>query len=63
MGSDRRSSFHGNTYQSNQERGNQCTNLVRAAPHKRQTQKKSHGMIDDLDNVDSISSNVKTTKQ
>ena len=48
--------LHGNTYQSNQERGNPCTNLleVRAAPHKLQTRKKSHGMIDDLDNVDLI---------
>ena len=27
-------------------------NLVRAAPHKLQTRKKSHGMIDDLDDVD-----------
>ena len=35
--------LHGNTYQSDQERGDPCTNLVRAAPH---------GMIDDLDNAD-----------
>ena len=49
--------LHGNTYQSNQERGKMCTN-IRAAPHKLQKQKKSHGMIDVLDNVDFISSNV-----
>ena len=47
---------------------------VRAAAHKLQKRKKSHGMIDDLDNVDFIFSNVllvrklccmclKTTKQ
>ena len=40
--------LHGNTYQSNQERRDPCTNLVRARPHKLPTQKKSHGMIDDL---------------
>ena len=51
-----------------------CTNLVRAAPHKLPTQKKFHGMIDHLDNVGFISSNIllvrklcctslKTTKQ
>ena len=33
--------LHGNTYQSNQERGNPCTNLVRAAPHKLQMRKTS----------------------
>ena len=46
--------LHGNTYQSNQERCDPCTNLreVRAAPHKLQKQKKSPGVIDDLDNVD-----------
>ena len=67
----------GKTYQNNQERGDPCTNLreLRAAPHKLQKRKKSHGMIDDLDNVEFISSNVhsscrklccmclKTTKQ
>ena len=49
--------LHGNTYQSNQEREDLCTN-IRAAPHKLQKRKKSHGLIDDLDNVDFISSNV-----
>ena len=53
----------GNTYQSNQERGDPCTNLVHAAPHKLPTRKKSHGMIDDLDNVDFISSNVHSSRQ
>ena len=57
--------LHGNTYQSNQERGDPCTNKreVRAAPHKLQKRKKSHGMIDDLDNVDFISSNVNSSRQ
>ena len=57
--------LHGNTHQSNQERGNPCTNLleVRAEPHKLQMRKKSHGMINDLDNVDFISSNVKSSHQ
>ena len=53
----------GNTYQSNQELGNPGTNLVRAAPRKLQTRKKSHGMIDDLDNVDFNSSNVHSSRQ
>ena len=39
--------LHGNTYQSNQERGDPCTNLVRAKPHKLSTRNKSGGMIDD----------------
>ena len=43
--------LHGNTYQSNQDRGDPCTN-IRAAPHKLQMRKTSHGMIDDLNNVD-----------
>ena len=48
---------HGNTYQSNQERRDPCTKLVRPAPHKLPLRKKSQRMIDDLD-VDFISSNV-----
>ena len=46
-------------------RGNPCTNLreFRAAPHKVQKRKKSHGMIDHLDNVDFISSNVYSSRQ
>ena len=55
--------LHRNTYQSNQERWNSCTNLVRAAPRKLPTRKKSHGMIDDLDNVDFISTNVHSSCQ
>ena len=55
--------LHGNTYQNNQERWNPCTNLVRAATRKLQTRKKSHGMIDDLDNVDFISSNVNSSRK
>ena len=55
--------LHGNKYQSNQERGNPCTNLVRAAPHKLQMRKKFHGQNDDLDNIDFISSNVHSSRQ
>ena len=33
------------------------------APHILQTRKKSHGMIDDLDNVDCISSNINSSRQ
>ena len=51
---------HGNTYQTNQERGDPCTNLVRAARHKLPMRKKSHGMID---NVYFISSNVHSSRQ
>ena len=39
-----------------------CTNL-RAAFHKLQARKKSHGMIDDLDNVDFIPSNVNSSRK
>ena len=55
--------LHGNTYQSNQERRDQCTNLVRAKPHKLQKRKKSHGIIDDPDNVDLIPSNGNSSRQ
>ena len=57
--------LHGNTFQNNQERGDPCTNLreVRAPPHKLRKRKKSHGMIDDLDNFDFISSNVNASHQ
>ena len=55
--------LHGNTYQSNQERGDPCTNLVRARPHKLSMRNKSHGMIHDLNNVDFISSNVHSSRQ
>ena len=56
--------LHGNTFQKNQERG---------APSRYPTRKNIHGKIDDLNNIDFISSNVnirklcctslKTTKQ
>ena len=55
--------FTGNTYQSDQKLWDPYTNLVRAAPHKLQMRKKSHGMIDDLDNVDFILSNVHSSRQ
>ena len=41
--------LHGNTYQNNQKQGD---------PYKSPTRQKIHGKIDDLDNVDFISSNV-----
>ena len=44
--------LHGNTYQNDQERGD---------PSKSPTVKKNHGKIDDLDNVDFISSNVNSS--
>ena len=46
--------LHGNTYQKDQERGD---------PSKSPTRKKFHGMIDDLDNVDFVSSNVHSSHQ
>ena len=55
--------LHGNTYQSNQERRDPCTNVVRAAPHKLTMRKKFHGMIYDLDNVGFISSNEHSSRQ
>ena len=36
---------------------------TRAAPHKLQMRNKSHGMIDDLDNVDFLSSNVHSSRK
>ena len=55
----------GNTNQSNQAWGDLCTNQRedRSTPHTMQKRKKSHGMIDDLDKVDSISSNVNSSRQ
>ena len=55
--------LHGNTYQSNQERRDPCTNLVRANLHKLPMRKKSHGMIDDLDNADFLSSKIHSSRQ
>ena len=46
--------LHGNTYQNDQERGD---------PSKSPTRKKIHGKIDDLDNVDFISSNVNSSRE
>ena len=46
--------LHGNTCQSNQERGD---------PHKFPTRKKIHGVVDDLDNVNFLSSNVHSSRQ
>ena len=39
------------------------TNSVRVNPHKLRKRKKYHGMIDDLDNVDFITSNVNSSRQ
>ena len=46
--------LHGNTNQSKKVQGDLSTSSTR---------KKSHGMIDDLDNVDFISSNVNSSRQ
>ena len=54
--------LHGNPCQSDQERRDLCTNLVRAAPHKLQSRKTSHGMIDDPDSVDFMTSNVNSSR-
>ena len=48
---------------SNQERWHPYTNLVRVNPHTIQKRKKSHGIIDDLDNVDFITSNAHSSRQ
>ena len=47
------------------ERGDLFSNQreVRSTPHRLQKRKKSHGTIDDLDNVDFISSNVNSSRQ
>ena len=50
-------------YQTNEERRDPYTNLVRVQPHKFPTRKKSHGKTDDPDNVDFISSNVHSSRQ
>ena len=46
--------LHGKTYENNQERGD---------PSKSPTRKKIHGKIDDLNNIDFISSNVNSSRQ
>ena len=55
----------GNTNQSNKARGDLCPNQceVRSTPHTIRKRKPSHGMINDLDNVDFIPSNVKSSHQ
>ena len=57
--------LHRNTYQSNQERGDLCTNLreFRSTPHNIQKRKQSQGVINDFDNVDFIPSNVNSSHQ
>ena len=57
--------LRGNTNQSIQVRGDPCTNQreERSTPHTMQKRKKAHGMINDLDNVDFISSNVNSSRQ
>ena len=66
----------GNTNQSNKERGDMLMNKreARSTPHTIQKRKQSHGVINDLDNVDFIQTSIllirklccmclKTTKQ
>ena len=58
--------LHENTNQSNQARGDLCTTQreVRSTPHTIQKKRnKAHGMINDLDNADFISSNVNSSRQ
>ena len=55
--------LHGNTHQNDQVRGDPCTNLVCVNPHKLPTRKKFHGLIDDLNNVVFVSSNVHSSRQ
>ena len=55
----------GNTNQSHKERGDPLMNKreVHSVPHTLQKRKKSHGMIDDLNNVDFIPSNVNSSRE
>ena len=55
----------GNTNQSHKERGDPFMNKseVRSTPHTFQKRKQSHGVINDLDNVDFIPSNVNSSRQ
>ena len=52
--------LHGNTYQSHKEQGDMLMNKreVRSTPHTIQKRKQSQRMINDLDKVDFIPSNV-----
>ena len=55
----------GNTNQSNQARGVLCPNQREACspPHTIHKRKQSHGMLNVLDNVDFIPSNVQSSHQ
>ena len=57
--------IHGNTYQRNQERRDLCPNQRedRSTLHTIQKRKQSQGVINDLDNVDFIPSNVTSSHQ
>ena len=57
--------LHGNTNQSHKERGDPFMNKreVRSTPHTIQKRKKSHGVIDDSDNVGFTPSNVNSSRQ
>ena len=57
--------LHRNTNQRNQARRVPLMNKreVRSTPHTIQKRKQSHGMINDLDNVDFIRSNVNSSHQ
>ena len=63
MGSDLRSSWK--TNQSNEAQRDLCTNQreIRSILHTLQKRKKAHGIINDLHNVDFISSNVNSSHQ
>ena len=55
----------GNTYQSHKEQGDPFMNKreVLSTPHNIQKRKQSQGVINDLDNVDFIPSNVNSSRQ
>ena len=55
----------GNTNQSHKERGDPFMNKreVRSTPHTIRKRKQFQGVINDLDNVDFVASNVKTSHQ
>ena len=55
--------LHGNTHQNDQVRGDPCTNQVRSTLHTIQERNQSYGMINDLDNVDFIPSNVNSSRK
>ena len=57
--------LHGNTYHRNQEWRDPFMNErgVRSTPHTIQKRKQSQGVINDLDNVDFIPSNVNSSRQ